>query len=254
VTVGQNLSVVVTVTNHGPSPATGVSLVETLLGSVAFVSATRGAAPVSGVLTFPLGSLAVGASASVTIGVQPTVAGTVGGRAVVAANETDPVLANNTAQVTSAAVSRPKVPVPGGPRILTARRFGFHAQPTVLELTFSEDVDAVTATNLANYTLRRFRAGAPVGPAIPWLGASYDSATHTVLLRPKRRVTVWRTFQLLVRGATPLGIVDRAGHPLDGEGDGRSVGDFTALFNRASVAGPTADVLSAARSATTRLK
>jgi uncharacterized repeat protein (TIGR01451 family) len=72
VAIGQEVTYTVTVTNHGPDPATGVTLTDTLDPGATFVSTTGGVTPVGGVLTFGLGTLADGGSATVTIVVRAT--------------------------------------------------------------------------------------------------------------------------------------------------------------------------------------
>ena len=78
-TVMKNLAYFVTVTNNLDTPATGVTLTDTLppAAQAGFLSADDGAVPVNGVLTFHLGTLAGHASTRVTIVVLPTVVGTI---------------------------------------------------------------------------------------------------------------------------------------------------------------------------------
>jgi uncharacterized repeat protein (TIGR01451 family) len=91
------------VTNNGPAAATGVTLTDPLPTNVTFVSATpsTGTCIPSTAVTCNLGSLANGASATVTLVVQPTANGTVTNTASVTANESDPVTSNNSATVTT---------------------------------------------------------------------------------------------------------------------------------------------------------
>jgi uncharacterized repeat protein (TIGR01451 family) len=123
VTVGSNLTYTVTITNNGPDAATGVTLTDTLPGGVTFVSATPSQGScnqAAGVVTCNLGSLANGASATVTIVVTPNTPGGISNTATVAGNETDPNTANNTAtaQTTVQAAAVPclyTMPIPTGP-------------------------------------------------------------------------------------------------------------------------------------------
>jgi uncharacterized repeat protein (TIGR01451 family) len=80
VTEGNPLTYTVAVTNHGPDPATGVTVIETLSPEVTFVSATssQGSCSIQGAVVAVgktvicnLGNLAVGGSATVVIDVTP---------------------------------------------------------------------------------------------------------------------------------------------------------------------------------------
>ena len=108
VAVGSPLTYTLTATNNGPSPATGVTVTDTLPANVTFVSATPSqgtCTQAGGTVTCPLGALASGASATVTIQVTPTAAAggtTLTNTAQVTANEADPNPANNTATATTA--------------------------------------------------------------------------------------------------------------------------------------------------------
>ncbi|MBX6313452.1 MAG: right-handed parallel beta-helix repeat-containing protein [Isosphaeraceae bacterium] len=95
--VGQDLVYTVTVTNRGPYDALGVLLTDTLPAGVTFVSATGGATPVEGVLTFNLGTMAPGASATISILVRPNATGVIANSARVTSRSTDPDPSNNTA-------------------------------------------------------------------------------------------------------------------------------------------------------------
>ncbi|MBI1740442.1 MAG: SBBP repeat-containing protein [Candidatus Koribacter versatilis] len=102
VIVGGSLTYTLTVTNSGPDTASSVSLTDTLPGSVVFGSATASQGSCShsaGIVTCDLGTLANGASATVTIVVATTAAsfGTITNTASVSSAENDPNPANNTA-------------------------------------------------------------------------------------------------------------------------------------------------------------
>ena len=102
---GQNgvpLSYHITATNNGPAVANNVKVVDTLPAGVAFVSATttQGNCSGSGPVNCNLGTLAVGASAIVTINVTPSAAGQVVNSATVSGDETDFDSSNNIATVT----------------------------------------------------------------------------------------------------------------------------------------------------------
>lgn len=114
VTEGGNITYSVTVTNNGPGEASSVSMVDTLASLLAYVSATPSQGSCSealGVVTCSLGSIANGASATVTIVaatpdvLEPTV---VTNTATVSGAETDPDSSNNT-------VTLDTTVVPAGP-------------------------------------------------------------------------------------------------------------------------------------------
>ena len=93
-----------TVTNNGPTDATGVTVNDFLPTNVTLVSASAsqgGAATVQGnLVTSSLGAIAAGASATLTLIVQPTVAGTSTNSANVSGTQLDPVVTNNAATST----------------------------------------------------------------------------------------------------------------------------------------------------------
>ncbi|UCB43246.1 MAG: DUF11 domain-containing protein, partial [Dehalococcoidales bacterium] len=103
VIAGEELTYTVTVTNNGPSDASGVVVTDTLPAGVTFDSAsvTAGADPthIAGVVTWNVGELADGATATLTIvvTVDADTEGTITNTAVVSGDDTDPDESNNTA-------------------------------------------------------------------------------------------------------------------------------------------------------------
>jgi uncharacterized repeat protein (TIGR01451 family) len=94
----RDMTYMITVTNGGPDPASGVIVTDTLPPSVTFVSATPSQGTCgedTGVVTCELGTLGNGASATIDIVVRPTQAGLITNTASVAATTGDPVTGNN---------------------------------------------------------------------------------------------------------------------------------------------------------------
>lgn len=101
--VGQPLTYTVTVSNAGPDPATGVTLVDTLPAGVTFVSVSPSQGSCAGASTVncTLGNLASGSNATVTLRVTPNAPGAISNRADVTANEDDPDTLDNTTTATT---------------------------------------------------------------------------------------------------------------------------------------------------------
>ncbi|MCI0443773.1 DUF11 domain-containing protein, partial [bacterium] len=96
VPIGGNLSYTIQVMNNGPEDATGVTVTDTLPGTVTFVSASPGCSEASGTVTCDIGNLDAGSDVSVQIDVIPTQAETISNTATVTGNESDPFPANNS--------------------------------------------------------------------------------------------------------------------------------------------------------------
>ena len=91
----------VTVSNAGPSAASGVFVSNQVPSEATFVSATGGAIPTNGILLVPIGSLAVGATNLIQINVSPQAAYFFKFTNVfqVFADQADPVLTNNSVAI-----------------------------------------------------------------------------------------------------------------------------------------------------------
>jgi uncharacterized repeat protein (TIGR01451 family) len=96
---GRNLTYTLIVTNEGPHVARGVVVADTLPPSVSYVSATPSqgsCTQAGGTVRCTLGSIGVGATASIDIVVRPTSVGIITNTATISAPASDPVPANNT--------------------------------------------------------------------------------------------------------------------------------------------------------------
>jgi uncharacterized repeat protein (TIGR01451 family) len=121
-TVGSPLTYTLSVTNNGPSDATGVVVNDSLLAGLSFVSSSASQGTCSGTSTVScnLGALANGASATVTIVVTPTQVGGVSNTATVTANESDPAAGNNSATIVTTIL-----PSSGAPQFTSANATTF---------------------------------------------------------------------------------------------------------------------------------
>jgi uncharacterized repeat protein (TIGR01451 family) len=97
VAVGSNVTYTITVTNNGPDSATNVELTDILPSSIVLVSATPSTGSCAGTSTVvcDLGTLASGATETVTIVVTTTVVGNLTNAVSVTSDQTDTVPGNN---------------------------------------------------------------------------------------------------------------------------------------------------------------
>ena len=99
VVLGNNVTYTITVTNKGPNIATNIVLTDPLPVSLDFISASASQGSysnITGTLTFTLGSLVPGATATVTVIGKPNVPGTVTNVFSVVADQVELVPADNT--------------------------------------------------------------------------------------------------------------------------------------------------------------
>jgi hypothetical protein len=66
----------------------------------------------------------------------------------------------------------------------------------------------------------------------------YDTATQTVTLTTRQRLTLRGFFRLTVNGAGPGGLAGADGTPLDGAGTGKPGSNYVALVHRRGVVTP----------------
>jgi uncharacterized repeat protein (TIGR01451 family) len=89
---------------------------------------------------------------------------------------------------------------PGQPTPLavqSAKRFGFHEQPTILVVTFNEDWHSDARSSPAFYTVLVSANGAH--RAVPIKRVYYDADAHRATLLVSRKIYIYRPWQLVVR-------------------------------------------------------
>ncbi len=104
---GQLITYRMSVTNNGPATATNVSVSDTLVASLTFVSssASQGSCAGTSTINCSLGTMPVGTSAIVTVVVQATATGTISNTATVTRTETDPVSSNDSSTTTTSVLA-----------------------------------------------------------------------------------------------------------------------------------------------------
>jgi len=183
--------------------------------------ATTGTAPVATTITLPGGTTITlpGGSQVVPPGVTP----------VLLPGETTVLLPDGT-KVVEPALGAP-------PQVTSLTRYGFHARPTVLVLSFNTALTPAAAGNVANYTIfgPLTGAGSRHPRAIAINSAVYDPATNTVTLRPRTRLNVHQTYRLTVHGTGTGALTSTSGVLLDGERTGQPGSNYSATVTWANL-------------------
>jgi len=208
---GSNVTYTLAVKNNGSGQADAVQVTDTLPGSLTFVSAAASAGSCSGTqaVTCNLGSLAVGATATVTIVARVRTAGTIANTAQVASNNPDPVAANNTSTATvGPAATAPTAPTARDsvrPRVAVAGVAG-SSRGTCTARNFTARV-TITERNLRSATV--FVDGRRVGSTsrrvfnVRVMAQSLASRAHTLRIvaldRAGNRAVITRRFRRCAR-------------------------------------------------------
>jgi Bacterial Ig-like domain (group 3)/Beta-propeller repeat len=229
--VGQPLSFEVFVSRPNSDPTLSPDLIT---GLVTFAIDGKAGAPVAirdvngqEVATMTTSTLAAG---------KHTVTASYAGNDTFASSVSNTVTA--TVDVPSPA-PMPTTVATDGPLVMNFQRFGYHAQPTVLVLTFNKDLDPTTADNPANYKIVPLGPHGKFGPAIVIKRITYNAAAWTVTLHPSQRLNVHNRFELIVDGTSTHAVADRALQTLDGAKTGKAGSDYAGMIDWATLAGPS---------------
>lgn len=174
-----DLASTVTVTNNGPSSASGVMLTGNVERfQVASISSSQGStcttSTIDGTISCPLGSLASGASATVTIALSAPSTGWAGVYFYAGANEYDPNLNNNS------------VRLPGNQDINTLPGLNVNVATSGSGITATVGFDSVTQPGTTSVSAAPYTASAPAGFRNGNPALVYDvstTATHAGAIR-----------------------------------------------------------------------
>ncbi len=195
-TTGTSVSWVATVENLGPNSATGATVALSLDPSliIGSITASQGSCGSGASFSCDLGTLASGASATVTVNATPSQAGTLAGTAVVTSSSYDPTPSNNQATTSTtvtgdiygtvpaiSSISPNLVQAGSSDFTLTVSGTGFNENSTVnlgsnaLATTFVSATQLtadVTAAEVANYgwapvTVSNPTPGGGTSPVLP---------------------------------------------------------------------------------------
>lgn len=186
-----------------------------------------------------IGSLAPGASATVTINLTPLGTGTMGLVATAASDQVDSNPANNIASpiiTVNAATSTPSTPTGStGPKVISLNRTGIHGQATEINVGFDTVLTIAPAQTLSNYTLVSAGADGKFNTKddqkIKLSTADFTTAGNIVTLTTKKFVPLKQKLQLTINGMPAAGLTNTAGAFLAGNGT-TSGTNFVEVFTR----------------------
>jgi hypothetical protein len=237
--VGAPVAITFTVNNASTTnTATVVNLTAPLPAGATVVSssATQGStSTTNNQLTAAFGSIAPGASASVTLILNPTATGTLTTGATVTSALPDVNPATNIAASVVTVNAASTTPIGGdGPRVLGVDRSGFHAHTSSILVTFDTALDVISAQSLNSYQLvsagRDGKFGTKDDQTIPLSSATYNATAHTVTLHTRKPYSLHKSVQLTVGGTLPNAVKGANGALLDGEDTGTPGSNFVSVF------------------------
>jgi len=255
-TVGQSVTYTVDVTNPASVAATGVIAHVTLPGTDAIVS-LGGGSQNSLAVDFGVGTLSAGETRQFQIVVRPLNTETM---TLTASTTADPGVSigipasvSTTVVDTSTPVPTPPYgtpspgptppdgtpsPGPTPPSVLTAERYGFHRQSTVLVVSLGQEMSREDASNPKNYSVVVSTKG--VVNEVPISKVWYDPQTHQATLRVAKRIYLFHPWQLVVRGIAS----DLSSDAIGGGAGGRKL---VTDMNSQSLRGPSWNAPGASR-------
>jgi hypothetical protein len=119
-------------------------------------------------------------------------------------------------------------PVP--PTVVSGQRVGVHSQPTSLVITFSQPMDVRSVQDVNNYILLGQRSGRD-----PIVSATYDAATHSVTLHPKKRLRLFFNYYLQIKAQGTHPVRSAEGVALDGDYGGFAGIDFVGIVRKSTI-------------------
>ena len=174
--VGQSVTYTLTVKNNGPDPATNVALTDTLPSNGSYVSSTPAATVSSGKFIVNLGTLASGATATVTVLVHADAEGTMTNTASVSATEVDNTADDDT--VSTGVTVNPALPPTNADLTVTLAANPSPAQ-TGSPITFTATVTNHGPDAAANVVLAPSAGGTPLNLITIDVVNANDTVTRT---------------------------------------------------------------------------
>ena len=238
--LGRNLVYTLTVSNAGPSSASGITLTDSLPGGVTFVSVSPGCTNSSGSVSCTIGTLAVGSSSNILITIQPGAVGTLTNSVTVNSTTSDPNSSNNSS-VNSINVYAPpgvatqpsnQVVKVGGSAAFSVTATG--SSPLTYQWTFGgTPLSGATAATLTLANVQPNQAGNYAAVITNSVG-SVTSAVATLTVQAPPSIAAQPTNQTVVVGGNAAFQVSAAGTtPLN----------YQWMFNGAPITGATASAL-----------
>ena len=233
--VGQDLTYTITVTNPGNQAATGAAAHVTVPNTVLIVS-MGGGSPTSSGVDFQVGSLSAGETRQFQVVVRPENPGTITVTAAVSA-DSGVSLGSPASVATDVVGAASGGPTP--PAVLSAVRYGFHQQATILVVTYDKPMNPATASNTKNYLVLDSSHG--TAHTVPISRVSYNAQSHQATLRVARHIYLFRPWRLVIRGE----VTDMSGVSL--LSDGVAGHGFATQMDSRSLGGPAWDAPQASR-------